>query len=271
MRFQFDHLVHFVNDPKEAVQLFRQQGVHAVEGGVHENRGTYNALSYFDLSYVEFLSAYDKKLIEERPNLAYSLIETVVNDSYTEGFARIAIRTTQIEHDAEYFARQGLTVNGPVPLSRRRPDGSVVSWRLLYIGHPDQELPLPFIIQWDESDEERRSDLTDRGVIAPHPAGDLSLSFVAFAVKDAESTAANWAKWLGLKPGEAYVDESLQARCQPLLLPGGNLVFASPIGIGGAVSEVLAARGERAFLAGIAGGSAKGDQKVLGGIYRFLD
>ncbi|MFY0544394.1 VOC family protein [Brevibacillus sp. H7] len=269
MSFRFDHLVHFVNDPQEAIKLLRKNGIYAVEGGVHENRGTYNVLSYFDLSYIEFLGVYDKQIVEERQSIEHSLIETIVKDSYTEGFSRIAIRTNQLEKVAEHFLKQGLTVNGPVPLSRRRPDGSVIHWKLLYVGHKDQELPLPFFIQWEENDEERRNDLKDRKVIAPHPAGDVSLSYVAFAVKDLNTTVDNWSKWLGLKRGDEFVDESLQAVCQTLQLPGGNLVFSSPID-GGIVSEVLATRGERPFLVGLSGSSEKGDKHLLGSIYRFI-
>ena len=35
-----------------------------------------------------------------------------------------------------------------------RPDGSVIDWRLLYAGEENDKLKLPFIIQWDESDED---------------------------------------------------------------------------------------------------------------------
>jgi hypothetical protein len=269
MSFRFDHLVHFVNDPKEAIKLLQQNGVYAVEGGVHENRGTYNVLSYFDLSYIEFLGVYDKQLVEERQKIEHSLIETIVKDSYTVGFSRIAIRTDQLEQAAERFAKQGLTVNGPVPLSRGRPDGSVIHWKLLYVGRKEQELPLPFFIQWEEKDEERRKDLKERKVIAPHPAGDVSLSYVAFAVMYLKTTVDNWSKWLGLPRGDEFVDESLQAKCQTLQLQGGNLVFSSPIG-DGIVSEVLATRGERPFLVGLAGGAEKGDKRLLGSIYRFI-
>ncbi|EIJ78482.1 hypothetical protein PB1_13029 [Bacillus methanolicus PB1] len=91
MSFAFDHLVHFVEEPEEAIAILKENGIYAVEGGVHENCGTYNALSYFDLSYIEFLSTYDRKLVEQTEHPKHSLMETVVNDRFTEGFSRVAI------------------------------------------------------------------------------------------------------------------------------------------------------------------------------------
>ncbi|QTD40276.1 VOC family protein [Sporosarcina sp. Te-1] len=55
MEFLFDHVVHFVHEPKETVAQFRDIGFHAIEGGIHESLGTYNGLCYLDLSYIEFL------------------------------------------------------------------------------------------------------------------------------------------------------------------------------------------------------------------------
>lgn len=267
MSFQFDHLVHFVEDPKKVIERLKENGIHAAEGGVHQNRGTYNALSYFDLSYIEFLSTYDRKLVEQTKHLKYSLMETVVQKQFKEGFARFAVRTTNIEEAAERFREKGLEVYGPVPLSRKRPDESVINWKLLYVGKPNEELALPFIIQWDESDDERRKDLTEREIIASHPAG-IHFSHITIAVKDLEQTVRKWADWLEIEAGEVFIDEELTARCQIVELKGGRINFSSPIGEG-IVSEVLETNGEGPFLVNFKGGNRPLTIELFGGRYQI--
>lgn len=245
MELAFDHIVHLVQDPVEAAAHFRAHGLHALEGGRHANWGTYNSLCYFDLSYIEFLGIFDRTLAEaEQENL-------LVRDSARrlpnqEGFARIALRTKDIVRTASELKERGLHVIGPFPGSRIRPDGKRLEWSMLFVESEDSALSLPFFIQWGESDAERRMDLQERGVIAPHSIGQLSLGAVKFAVKDLDRCAQQWSNWFGLEAGETYHDESLHAACKTLQLPGGNLVFCSPTG-NGAVTEILDTQGETPF------------------------
>lgn len=265
MKFVFDHLVHFVEEPKEVVDTFTKHGLHTAEGGKHINRGTYNVLSYFDLSYIEFISTYDRELVKKLDHMKHSLLETIINDNFAEGFARFVVRTHDIEAAAEHFRNKGLSVSGPTPLRRQRPDGDVLEWQLLYVGDDSDELQLPFIIQWNETDEERREDLTKRNVIAPHPAG-VTFSHLTFAVNDASHTANKWADLLNLEKGDTYVDDALNATCAVLHLEGGNLIFASPNG-DGKVADVLKERGEKPFQVNFSGGEKDTSFDLLGGTF----
>lgn len=267
MNVAFDHVVHYVEAPEEAISLLEKKGIHAVEGGRHEKRGTYNFLSYFDLSYIELLSTYDKELVARTEHPPHSFLDTVVKEGFTEGFSRVALRTTNIEEAARKFRRQGLTVIGPEAFQRKRPDGSVIEWQLLYVGDQNEELELPFIIEWKESDEERRKELTERQAIRVHPSG-AKLSRITFAVKDVEQTAQRWSSCLERPREEVFIDETLQAKCQAIDIDGIKLVFSSPIGEG-TVFDVLRERGERPFLVTLAGREAGGTFEVCGGLYRM--
>lgn len=269
MVFKFDHLVHFVNSPSDAIKKYDTFGLHATEGGKHENFGTFNSLSYFDLSYIELISVFNKQLVESASKTKYSLRETIQNDNYTEGLSRIALRSNNLEADAERFKKLGLEVFGPSAMCRRRPDGSLVSWRLLHVGKHQGNLELPFFIQWDEEDEERKRDLINRSVIAEHSKGDISLSSVAFAVNDIENAIKNWSNYLKLEADEPFIDKSLNANGQRLILDGGDIVFYSPIGEG-VVSQVLKTRGEKPFLVEFAGSKQTEDFQILGATYRFI-
>jgi hypothetical protein len=266
--FRFDHLVHFVNSPLKAIEEYNKLGLYAVEGGKHENLGTYNSLSYFDLSYIELIGVFDQQLVESSADIKYSLRETFQNDNFVEGLSRIALRSTDLEAEAERFRSLGLAVYGPSPLSRRRPDGSLVSWKLLHVGKIGEKLELPFFIEWDEKDDERKQDLINRSVITEHPKGNISLSSVAFAVQDFKGAIEKWSNYLNLKAEEPFVDESLNANGQRLKLDGGDIVFYSPIG-DGIVLHALKTRGEKPFLVEFSGSDQEEDFQVLGAIYRF--
>jgi hypothetical protein len=268
MNIAFDHLVHFVkDDPVHAVELVKQHGFHAVAGGRHEAWGTYNGLCYFDLSYIEFLAV--ENPIVARQATDNDLIRQALRElAVAEGLGRVAIRTDDIRQLAEYMRKQGLAVTGPLPGSRTRADGSVIKWSLLFPEYDAGKLPLPFFIEWEQPDEQRRLDLQNRQVIAPHPAGELRLSYVAFAVSELEQTVNAWKNCLGLVTGEVFTDSELNARCQEILLPGGNLRFCSPLG-SGLVADVLQTRGECPFLVSISGAKRRADLQILGSIYQL--
>ena len=266
--FQFDHLVHFVKSPHLAIEQFNNIGLHAVEGGKHESLGTYNSLSYFDLSYIELIGVYDKEAAVSSSGMKYSLRETLKNNQFVEGLARIALRSDNLESVAQWFKQLGLEVYGPHPMSRKRPDGSVVSWKLLYAGKQGEKPDLPFFIEWDEKDEERKQDLLERSTIVNHEKGDIRIDFVGFAVKNLEETATRWAEYLQLEEGETFFDSSLNATGKRLLLKGGDIVLYSPNG-NGRVSEVLESRGEKPFLVQFNGASHEEELQISEAIYRF--
>lgn len=268
MTFKLDHIVHFVKSPEDAITSYQEMGLHAVEGGRHESLGTYNALSYFGLSYIELIGVFDQTLVERSAEAPYSLRESIVKRQFAEGLARVALRSTDLEADAKRFRNLGLDVYGPSPLSRKRPDGSVVSWKLLFVGRPDEQPDLPFFIQWDEDDDERKEDLSKRGVIAPHPAGNVELTSVSFAVKNLESVVERWSAYLGLEAEEAFVDTHLNAKGQRLKLEGGDLIFYRPIG-DGIVAATIEEYGEKPFLLEFSGTGQEIEFSLYDAAYKF--
>lgn len=267
MTFQFDHFIHFVNSPEKALEAYSALDLHAVEGGRHESHGTFNALSYFGLSYVELIGVFNKTALTDVSE-DYSLRKTIIESNFEEGGARIALRSENLLADAERFRKLGLDVVGPTDLSRRRPDGSLISWQLLFVGKQEEYPELPFFIQWDESDEERLIDLTKRGTIADHPLGEVSLSAVGVAVKDISTVTEKWSKYLQLEIGDSFVDDSLNAKAQILRLQGGDIVFYEPLGTG-KVKEILDTRGEKPFLLELTNNQEEKEIDVFGAIYRF--
>ncbi|QTD40277.1 VOC family protein [Sporosarcina sp. Te-1] len=181
--------------------------------------------------------------------------------------ARVALRTSDIQKTASHFTSQGLIVNGPVRMHRRRPDGSLVKWQLLYVGHEEEGPELPFFIQWDEGDEDRRQDLIRNKSIRNHPAGgSMQLNHVGIAVNDLEKASRNWSQWLNVAVNETYIDDSLHAICRELKVPGGSIIFYEPRGEN-VISNVVAAVGEGPFRVVISGGDVEQVHTISGAVY----
>lgn len=216
--YKLDHIVHFVNKPESLIDQMSILGVHTVLGGRHEMWGTYNSLSYFhDLSYIEFIGIFDEELFKKSANEPFTLHETYEKRSRQNGFNRIALRTNTIEEDAKRLKEAGLTVYGPQLFSRKRPDGTVVSWKLLHFGNKGQEIDYPFLIEWDREDEERYKDLTNSGSLSVHPLGNLKIDSITFTVNDLKKVSL-WVKLFNLQVESS--DKHIK-----FMMPNCNLLF----------------------------------------------
>lgn len=192
--FFVDHIVHYVKNPKEAKQFMEHQNFHVVEGGHHKQWGTYNTLCYFGLTYLEFIGVYDEAIAAQAANVPYSLLAHFANNRYAEGHITMALRTTQIEDVKVHLQNNGFETYGPNEYTRHRPDGSVLKWKLLYAGKPDDKVRFPFFIQWDEPDDVRLKTLKDTGGFS-NENGELTKVF--YGVEHAYETAIAWQQILG--------------------------------------------------------------------------
>ncbi|MDQ0970861.1 hypothetical protein QFZ31_000739 [Neobacillus niacini] len=269
MNFSFDHLVWFHHNPEKAIQPLSEKGVHVAHGGRHDTWGTYNTLSYFGLSYIEFLGIEVLTIAEqhEENRLITQIVEQLAKEN-REGPAKIAIRTNHIHKLAIKLKQDGHTVYGPLPGQRVTANGEVIQWTLLFIEEHPNQLSLPFFIQWDNSDKERLSAIKEQGLLGRHSDENSKLECVGFVVRDLEDTIRTWGDLLNLTPSEEFWDEDLQARCQKLELPGTHLLFCTPDREGPA-EKVLHERGETPFLVNISQANQNSLFELLNGYWRF--
>ena len=157
----FDHVIHYVKDLTHF--RFPNDYLSLQEGGRHDTLGTFNYLSYFDLKYIEFIDIFDQTLVE-RASLDekeyVSFASSLKRIGYQEGFVRMCFRTEHIEALKRHFNQLGLKTIGPNRMSRTKPDGTVLSWSLLYLEPIEGfDFELPFFIQWSEPEMEREGQL----------------------------------------------------------------------------------------------------------------
>lgn len=194
---KWDHLVHYVNDLAKPVEIFGAHGLVAFKGGSHKDWGTYNALSYFGLTYLEFLGIENLELAKATEH------NLVVKDAVKllpehEVLSRVVIRTDDIEEVAASLKAAGLSLSPIIDGKRLDNEGRLIEWRMMTIAGDFGGLVYPFIIQWSGTDTERVERLTSSGVIKPHPAGEVEIVRAVFHVSDPEAAANHWGTIFGL-------------------------------------------------------------------------
>ncbi len=189
---QWDHAVQFVNQPDEAIAIFTGQKLNALAGGRHPGWGTWNALSYFGLTYIEFLAIYDPaELASAQADFLLSRDAAQLLPE-NQALHRVALRTDDIDQTHAELRSKGLRVSPIVDGQRNDPQGNVISWRIFTIDGDFNGLPYPFVLQWGEDDNTRLARLRAQGLDSPHPAGDVALQNAIFEVQDPQTARAHW-------------------------------------------------------------------------------
>ncbi|WP_151735182.1 VOC family protein ['Paenibacillus yunnanensis' Narsing Rao et al. 2020] len=198
----WDHLVHYINDLDQPVEQFREHGLIAFRGGSHTSWGTYNSLSYFGLTYIEFLGIENLELAKATEH------NVVVRDAVHvlpehEVLSRVVLRTDDIEAVEASLKAAGLALSPIIDGKRLDNEGRLIEWRMMTIDGDFQGLVYPFIIQWSGTDLERLQRLTESGVIQPHPAGNTDMVSAVFRVSDPAAAAKHWGELFGLSVAES--------------------------------------------------------------------
>ena len=138
-----DHLLWGVPDLGEGIRDFAlRSGVQAAIGGRHPGVGTHNAL--LDLEEGRYLEIIAPDPSQDR----LSGLGLLLQDLKVPGLVTWAAQTNDIEKVTEDARAAGMTPGEISTMSRHRPDGTVLEWRLVQIGdHPWGPL-VPFFIQW---------------------------------------------------------------------------------------------------------------------------
>ncbi|QWU17216.1 Glyoxalase-like domain-containing protein [Paenibacillus sophorae] len=212
----WDHLVHYVNNLDQPVEIFREHGLVAFKGGSHTEWGTYNSLSYFGLTYIEFLGIENLELAKatEHNRVVKDAVDTLPEH---EVLSRVVIRTDDIEEMAASLEAAGLSLSPIMDGKRLDNKGRLIEWRMMTIDGDFGGLVYPFIIQWKGSDEERLDRLTSSGIISPHPAGNAEIKRAVFHVSDPAAAAEHWGKLFGLTV--------LESEDKPVTLKIGDKFF----------------------------------------------
>jgi Glyoxalase-like domain len=139
-----DHILLGCDDLDRGIAYVEElSGVRAKFGGVHPGAGTHNALlSLGESRYLEIIAPDPK----QTASLDSRDLGTLTEDPVIVGWAA---HRSDIDGFAEQLTQQGFALDGPMPGSRKRPDGRVLTWKVVRLRNDSTQL-LPFFIEWSQ-------------------------------------------------------------------------------------------------------------------------
>ncbi|HXM54087.1 MAG TPA: VOC family protein [Candidatus Dormibacteraeota bacterium] len=142
-----DHVVYGVADLDAGVEeLAERLGVRPAAGGRHVGRGTHNALlGLGGAAYLEVI-AVDPEQPPPAGPLPFGLDRLRL-----PRLVGWASRTTEIDRRRAEAVSRGHDPGEVRTMSRRRPDGSLLEWRLTRDAPDPSRLVVPFLIDWGAS------------------------------------------------------------------------------------------------------------------------
>lgn len=212
-------------------------GLQPQYGGAHANGVTHMALLGFaDGSYLELIAplkpgqtggAHWGALMKERA-----------------GCCAWAVRVENIGAEVSRLRSLGIEVNGPIPGSRKRPDGKILEWEIAVPGPGEPGALLPFMIQ-DHTPRQWR--------VPPSPkitnGGLTGIAAVLLAVKDIRMAGELFRQAYGWKMPPIAADPEFG---EIMYFPGTPVILASPVHADSWLARRLQKFGNRpaAFLLG---------------------
>ncbi|MBO0602079.1 VOC family protein [Sporosarcina sp. E16_3] len=197
---KLDHVVYFTNkEPLKIVVEQQASGRHAVVGGRHEQWGTYNALLYTKNAYIEWLSVEKMEIAQQ---VDHPLTKLLLHDlERGGGWGTICLSVDNIEKFNGEVENKGFRTSGVLDAERRTADGQLRKWKMLFVDQSvSNELPYPFFIEWEETEETRLEKLRKDGTLNSDNE-QLEITECVFSVDDPLSVTAEWAILLSQKVG----------------------------------------------------------------------
>jgi hypothetical protein len=175
-----DHVLLAVRDLDAAAAWIRERhGLTALPGGLHPGVGTANLIVPLGDDYLELIAIVDPAEAVASPHHDRLAVAPETGAS----LATWAVRVTDIEAVKQRLDEAGVATEGPLPGSRRRPDGVLLEWRTLRVGD-GSEPAIPFFIEWNVAAGEHPG-----AAAVEHPAGSVLLRGVRLASPDPEALA----------------------------------------------------------------------------------
>ena len=193
---RFDHAVVAVTDVDSAIADYRACGFDVAAGGRHPNLGTGNAIVRFGLDYLELLAVEDLAQARAAGAFGSELVDFLTTGPGLVGFV---LASDGLDDEAAGLAAIDQDAVGPFAMSRERPDGRKLAWRLVIPGGSPWRRPWPFLIEWETPDSERmRWDAPGR-----HDNGARGVAALTLLVADLDGARRLYEAGLGLTPASA--------------------------------------------------------------------
>jgi catechol 2,3-dioxygenase-like lactoylglutathione lyase family enzyme len=230
---QVDHIVIMVEELAAAMRDYTALGFNIIEGGVHSDNPTHNALIIFeDGAYIEVIALRDKTATEMSPR-------TIRWNRAKPGLVDFALLPRNIDQDVVEIRRRGVSVEDPQPGGRLRPDGKRLEWKTAGF----EGYGLPFFCY----DVTPRSLRVQEGNVRKQPNGVVGVADVTIAVNDLAASTAQYQGLLGTAPLTETTVEIEGASTVSFALGKTTLTLAQPTDSTSPLRAYLDRAGERPY------------------------
>jgi len=186
---KIDHVTIAGPDLHVMEQSFAAAGLTTDYGGPHAALTHMALLGFDDGSYIELISSHGP--VEKSPQLStHHWGKFIMGNA---GPCAWAVEVDDVGRECERVRALGIPVTGPLPGSRRRPDGTQVEWDTGVLGAGSPGATLPFIIK-DRTPRDRRvqpsasvSGIDKQG--KPRPDRLTGVSAVVLGVREMDESA----------------------------------------------------------------------------------
>jgi hypothetical protein len=230
--FKIDHIVIMVEELAGAMADYASLGFTVLEGGVHADSPTHNALVILaDGVYLEIIAL--------RPGATMpgsSRVQKWVERS--PGLVDMALLPGDIEADIAAARRRGLEIEAAQPGGRLRPDGQRIAWKTANLGPG-----LPFFC----ADVTPRSLRVPEGEARQHPNGVIGAREVVIAVTSLAASIDQYRALLGVEPQVGRLQAAPDAETASFALDNAFITLAQPSDPGSPLHAYLAQGGQRPY------------------------
>jgi len=193
MMLYLDHIVFSGMDIEKLSEKYANEfQVTTVTGDKHENWGTYNHLAYFaNHCYIEWLGIKDWQIARMSENPLIQHVVYMLENEREDAF-QFALRTNRLDDFVGHFIDTQISFIGPVEGKRKKPNGELLTWRMLFPKYDFKKETLPFLIEWNQTEAERiDSSLVNNGKLTELYFGgtDIERFTQIYGVRSKKNTA----------------------------------------------------------------------------------
>lgn len=241
MLLGLDHAIIAVRDLSGAMkQLEHALGVTVSPGGEHPEDGTYNAIVRFGIEYLELISVRDPALAAANER-GQAILQFLARGDGLLGFA---FGTDDLDGDMVDIASRNLRLVGPIPGSRRRPNGSLMMWRRAAVANDLWGHTFPFLIQHNTPLQERRQWAPPEG----HPLRVTGVPLLSVAVAELDPSIEAYRHLLGEPPEVVEDVPALPARRARFAVGSFRVELLQPTASTGGLADFVRSQGNGLFM-----------------------